>query len=146
MGLDPESEPEEGNPMSVLRKLTIAALVCGAAVAAPSAALAAVTQPAPVQHAALPGPIHKARCTPRTFHVYYGASKKVCYAGYGGLVLHVRDVHEITTGDNRGYFVTRVDAGPAHHFFLPKEAFGFPQRNTELTYLAIEPLLVPLPA
>lgn len=132
--------------MSVLRKLTIAALACGAAIAAPSAALASTTQPVPVQHAAKPAQIHKARCTASTFDVYYGASKRVCYAGHGALEVNIRDVHKITTGDNRGLFVTRVRAGRSEHFFLPNETFKFPVRNTELMSLAIEPLLAPRPA
>jgi hypothetical protein len=133
--------------MSILRKFMIAALICGAALAAPSAALASV-----IQHAAVPqnrpaaaasatsAAIHRAPCTRLTFNVYYGTSKKACYAGSGILQPRIPDVRMITTGVNRGYFMTRTRTGLQYRFFAPDESFLFPPPHPELLYLRIGPL------
>ena len=113
---------EKGNKMSILPKFMIATLLCGAALAAPSAA------------------IHRAPCTGLTFNVYYGTSKRACYAGIGILQVRIPDVRMITTGHNKGYFITRTETGLQYHFFTPDELFLFPPPHPELLYLRIEPL------
>jgi hypothetical protein len=128
--------------MSILRKLIIAALACAAAIAAPSVALASTTQPATAQHAAKPGAIQRAPCTRLTFDVYYGTSKRACYAGNGSLVVNIPNVHLITTGENRGLFRVRVGAALEQRFFLPNETFFFGAPRTELVFLQLDPLTV----
>jgi len=129
--------------MSILPKFMIATLLCGAALAAPSAALASTTQhagPASAVASAASAAIHKAPCTRLTFNVYYGTSKKTCYAGIGILRVRISDVRMITTGDNKGYFITRSGTGLQYHFFTPDRFFLFPPPRPELLYLRIEPL------
>jgi hypothetical protein len=129
--------------MPVLRKLIIAALALGAAVtavAAPSAALASTAQPAIVQHTEKPGTIHRAPCTRLTFDVYYGTSKRVCFAGDGSLVVNIPNVRLITTGENRGLFAVRVNQAIEERYFLPNETFYFGTPRTELVFLQIDPL------
>jgi hypothetical protein len=133
--------------MSILPKFMIATLLCGAALAAPSAALASTTQhtgpqagPASAVASAASAAIHRAPCTRLTFNVYYGTSKKACYAGIGILPVRIPDVRMITTGDNKGYFIIRTETGLQYHFFTPDEFFLFPPPHPELLYLRIEPL------
>jgi hypothetical protein len=129
--------------MSILPKFMIATLLCGAALAAPSAALASTTQhagPAAAVASAASAAIHRAPCTRLTFNVYYGTSKKACYAGIGILPVRIPDVRMITTGDNKGYFITRTERGLQYHFFTPDEFFLFPAPHPELLYLRIKQL------
>lgn len=126
--------------MSIPRKLIIAALAAGAAVATGAAppALASTTQPATVQQI---GTIHKAPCTRLTFNVYYGTSKRVCYAGIGSLRVDIPNVHRITTGENMGLFTVRIKQGTENRYFAPNEIFSFLTPHTELVYLQLDPLL-----
>jgi len=131
--------------MSILPKFMIATLLCGAALAAPSAALASTSTtqhagPASAVASAPSAAIHRAPCTRLTFNVYYGTSKRACYAGIGILQVRIPDVRMITTGHNKGYFITRTETGLQYHFFTPEELFLFPPPHPELLYLRIESL------
>ena len=135
--------------MSILSKFLIAALAFGAALAMPSAALASTahhaiaprTAPAAAHASAASAAIHRAPCTRFTFNVYYRTSKESCYAGSGALRVRIPDVRMITTGQNRGYFITRTGTGLRYFFFTPDEFIVFRALHPELLYLRIEPLL-----
>jgi hypothetical protein len=109
-------------PTSILRKLIITALAVGAVIAAPSAALAADAPPAHPVSAAV-AKIQQVPCRSWTFNVHYGTGREICFEGTGGLTFKppIQNVHEITTGENAGYFWVDLAGGIQRVPFHPHE-------------------------
>lgn len=123
--------------MSILRKLIVTALAAGTVIAAPSAAFAAAT-PATHQASAAVNKIHQVPCRSFTFNVYHGTViRPTCYEGVGKITLDIRNVREITTGENTGSFWIRAGHGLAVFSYLPHETFRFTPAGAELTTLDI---------
>jgi hypothetical protein len=133
--------------MSILRRFTITALVAGALISAPAVAFAAAAPSAATPPAATvskPSPAHaaatairKVRCRSYTFNVYTTRGES-CFEGIGTIRLHIKNVREITTGENTGNLT--VVRGHAHQlvFFSRHEAFAFPPPYPELVLLSIK--------
>jgi hypothetical protein len=114
----------------------ITALASGAVIAAPSAALASAAPAAHPAGAAV-AKISRVPCRPGTFNVHYGANSEICFEGVGRLPFNppIQNVHEITTGENTGFFFIRVSGGLLKVPFFPRQII--PERSAELLALAI---------
>jgi hypothetical protein len=126
--------------MPILRKFMITALASGAVIAAPSAALASATPSTHLAGAAV-AKISRVPCRPWTFNVHYGADREICFEGIGRLPFRppIQNVHEITSGENTGFFFIRVSGREEKVFFFPRQTI--PERSAELLALAITRVL-----
>jgi hypothetical protein len=118
--------------MPILRKFMIITLTATSVIAAPSSALA-ITAPA----GSAVAKIHQVACRSWTFNVHYGTGREICFEGIGGLTLKppIQNVHEITTGENTGYFWADVAGAILRVPFHPGQIL--PERNAELIALRI---------
>jgi hypothetical protein len=115
----------------------LAAGIIGLTLMSVAGATPAVAAPA---HPALDkGNIHKTRCSPQAFDVYYhkrgGARACQGYEGTGTTAPDIARVYKITTGENTGRFaaIGVVTAGP----FIPHLTFTFRPPGVELVRLEI---------
>jgi hypothetical protein len=102
------------------------AVAAGAAVLAGAATLAAIgadTLPAAASTASQD--IHRVPCTGATFNVYYRTNSVACYEGSGELPVRLYPVHQMTTGENAGYFSVIVHGHHAISNFNPREIISF---------------------
>lgn len=109
-----------------------------AAVLAGAAALGAIGATAvPAAASAGSQDIRKVPCTGATFNVHYGANVVACYEGTGELPVHLPRVHEITTGENTGYFTVISHGTLAASNFAPREIISYPASFPTLTLIDI---------
>jgi hypothetical protein len=125
--------------MRVLKRAApaLAAGITGLTMMSVAAAAPAVAAPA---HPALAkGHIHKTRCSPQAFDVYYhkrdGARACQGYEGTGTAAPDITRVYKITTGENAGRF-TVTGVIPVEPFY-PYLTFTFRSPGVELVRLEI---------
>jgi hypothetical protein len=109
-----------------------------AAVLAGAAALAVIGATA-VPAAASTGSqdIRKVPCTGATFNVHYGANSVACYEGTGELLVQLHQVHQITAGENTGYFTVISHGTLAASNFAPRQIISYPASFPTLTLIDI---------
>jgi hypothetical protein len=135
--------------MSVLRKFMIAALVAGAATAAPATSFASTAQSATSQPgattastahsvSAVPAKIRRVACRSYTFNVFSPPHRETCYEGTGTIKPGIRNVYRITTGENTGFMEIRVGPTDIYRNFLPGGILkGLPGEHIDLLLLHI---------
>jgi hypothetical protein len=124
--------------MSILRKSMITALVAGAVLTAPSAALAATSQHAASSMAASAvTKVHRAPCAGLTFNVYHNhLPTPICYAGTGTISPRIQGVYRITTGEYWGCLGLLSGKKRTFASFHPEEAINL-LRPAELVALEL---------